>query len=72
MRSHLLKPPELAALLSVGVGFIYKRTMKKALDPIPRCKGYGRLMFNPHDPKLKEWVERNFGPLNLTGEPSDE
>lgn len=65
VRSRLLKPAEFAAILNVEVGFIYKRTMRQAKDPIPRCPGYGRLMFNPHDPKLQAWVERNFGPLRL-------
>lgn len=65
IRSQLLKPPQFAALLNVEVGFIYKRTKRTAKDPIPRCPGYGRLMFNPRDPKLQAWVERNFGPLDL-------
>ena len=72
MRTRLLKPPEFAAILGVAVGFIYKRTMRGAQDPIPRCPGYGRLMFNPNDPKLQEWITRNFGPLNLTEEAGNE
>jgi len=64
-RSQLLEPPELAAILGVEVGWIYRRTSRKATDPIPHCPGIGRLKFNPRDPKLRAWIERNFGPLDL-------
>lgn len=64
-RSQLLEPPELATILGVEVGWIYRRTSRKATDPIPHCPGIGRLKFNPRDPKLRAWIERNFGPLDL-------
>lgn len=65
IRSQLLEPSDLAAMLGVEVNWIYKRTQKKAKDPIPHCPGIGRLKFNPRDQKLQEWITRNFGPLDF-------
>jgi hypothetical protein len=62
---QLLDPPDLAAILGVEVTWIYTRTHSKAKDPIPRCKGIGRLKFNPRAEDFKEWLARNFGPLDL-------
>lgn len=62
---QLLDPPDLARILGVDVTWVYGRTAKKAKDPIPRCKGFGRLKFNPRDEAFREWIARNFGPLDL-------
>jgi hypothetical protein len=65
MRNQILDAAQLAAILNVKVDWLYKRTKSTAEDRLPKCPGYGNLRFNPHDPKLQEWVTRNFGPLDL-------
>jgi hypothetical protein len=64
-RNLILDPVQFAAILNVRVDWLYKRTKKTAKDRLPKCPGYGKLRFNPYDPKLQEWVTRNFGPLDL-------
>jgi len=65
MRKQTIDSRELAEILGVKLSWVSRRTMPKARDPIPRCPGFGRPRFNPRDPRFKEWVERNFGPIDF-------
>jgi hypothetical protein len=54
-------PKHLAGFLGVSVSWVYKRTMEKADDPIPRVSGVGLLRFDTSSPRFQEWMRRQLG-----------
>jgi hypothetical protein len=54
-------PDDLKAFLNVSLSWIYNHTSKKALDPIPRCKGLRLLRFDTASKEFQSWLKRNLG-----------
>lgn len=64
-------PKHLADFLSVSVSWVYKRTMEKADDPIPRVSGIGLLRFDTSSPLFQDWMRRQLGCGYIDSEASE-
>jgi hypothetical protein len=58
----------LAEFLGVSVHWVFKRTQRKAADPIPRVSGIGRLKFDTANPRFQDWMRRQLGLIDLEGD----
>jgi hypothetical protein len=58
-RSKLWMPEDLADYLSVGIGWIYKRTRAHGPEMIPHIKLGKYLRFDPASSAFQDWLARH-------------
>jgi hypothetical protein len=54
-------PENLAKFLGISIYWVYQRTKEKAIDPVPRVPGVGRLRFDTESPDFQRWMRRQLG-----------
>lgn len=64
---RIWNPRNLAEFLGVSIHWVYKRCEKKAVDPVPRVPGVGRLRFDTDSLTFQSWLGRKLGCVD-TGE----